>query len=63
MIETDLSKVYDEKQARKVIFYFSFLAFFNSCIEHCGTIIVNQHLFINSIDFSCIKELDMFRER
>lgn len=28
MIETDLSKIYDEKQARKVICYFSFLAFF-----------------------------------
>lgn len=41
MIETDLSKIYDEKQARKVIFYFSFLAFLNSCIEHCGTIIVS----------------------
>ena len=60
MIETDLSKIDDEKQARKEIFNFSFLAFSNSCIEHCGTTIVNQHLFINSIDFCCIKELDRF---
>lgn len=37
--------------------------FFDPCITHSGTIIVNQYLVLNSMNFNNTKELDKFQRK